>query len=201
MLIKELHQCNQLSIPYLVLHPGAAGAGSVETCIRTISECIDSALNEAHGKTMLLLENTAGQGSAVGFSLQQLKDIYTHVHTKKRLGICFDTCHAFAAGYDFTTPASYTAFWKEFDTTLGIDLLKAFHMNDSKKGLGSRVDRHEQIGKGKIGIEAFRLIVNDHRFEHIPKILETPYDNYAKDALNLYKQNLDLLRSLIGQKS
>ncbi len=197
MLIKELEQCEQLGIPYLVLHPGSYGRGTIEECLSLISQGVDQALGESKGATVLLLENTAGQGTSVGYELKQLRTIHQQAKHKKKLGFCVDTCHLFAAGYDFTTLTTYDTFWKEFDDLLGLKNLHVFHLNGAKRGLGSHVDRHEQIGKGTIGLEGFRLIVNDRRFATIPKILETPYENYAKDALRLYQQNLDLLRILI----
>lgn len=197
MLKNELIQCEQLGIPYLVLHPGTATGVSKEESIHLIGEGISDALESISSKTVLLLENTAGQGNAIGSRLEELKTLLKDVRQKKRIGICFDTCHGFAAGYDFTTPATYKAFWQLFDDVIGLEHLKAFHFNDSKKGLDSHVDRHEQIGKGKLGIEPFRLLMNDTRFERLPKILETPYTDYKKDALRLYQENLELLRSLI----
>ncbi len=198
VLTKELQQCNELGIPFLVMHPGSYAGTTPEGAIKLIAEGIDAALENAPGKTMLLLENMAGQGSTIGARLEELAKLKSSIHHKTRIGFCFDTCHGFAAGYDFTTPTAYDAFWKQFDAILGLEHLKAFHVNDSKKDLGSRVDRHEHIGKGKLGLEPFRLIVNDERFAHIPKILETPYGEYAHDALKLYSQNLKILRSLIG---
>ena len=197
MLKKELEQCHQLGVPFLVMHPGSATQSSFDVSIPLISDGINQVIQQTPGAVSILLENMAGQGSTIGASLEQLRDLYQGITDKKRIGFCFDTCHAFAAGYDYTTPYAYRSFWEHFDSTLGIQNLKAFHLNGSKKELGSRVDRHDHIDQGKIGLEAFRLIVNDERFAHIPKILETPYDDYKHDALSLYKHNLDVLRSLI----
>lgn len=193
-LIEELKRCHTLGIPYLVLHPGAYTKTTLEESIHLISEYLNYAFDEDPGSTIVLLENTAGQGKSVGSTFEQLRAIYKKVKKKKRIGFCFDTCHAFAAGYDFTTPEKYKALWKHFDEVIGIEHLKAFHINDSVKGLGSHVDRHSNIGKGKIGIEAFRLIMNDPRFSDIPKVLETPkvISDMEQDQINL-----NLLRSLL----
>lgn len=197
MLKKEVNQCQELGIPYLVLHPGNATGTTTQESLELIAQGINETLSTLPGKTAILIENMAGQGKVCGSSLEELHIILQAIENKKRTGICFDTCHGFAAGYNFTQPKEYNSFWKLFDETIGLHFLKAFHLNDSKKELGSRVDRHEQIGKGKIGIEAFRLIMNDDRFKELPKILETPYENYAKDALRLYAHNIALLRSLV----
>lgn len=193
-LIEELNRCDVLGIPYLVLHPGAFVKSTMAESLSLISQCLTYVLEKDVGKTMILLENTAGQGSSIGSTFEQLRIIYDSVKHKKRLGFCFDTCHAFAAGYDFSTIENYDNLWKHFDEILGIQNLKAFHMNDSVKERNSRLDRHAHIGKGKIGLEAFRLLMNDSTFYGIPKILETP-----KAATNLEEDqvNLDLLISLI----
>lgn len=184
---EELERCALLGIPALVLHPGAAVGSSAQECIELIAESINEVFEEFDGPTMLLLENTAGQGSAVGTTLEQLAAIYNRVHKKKHVGICIDTCHAFVAGYDLRTPKSYDIFWKQFDELIGIEKLKAIHCNDSKKDLGSKVDRHDDIGKGKLGIEAFALLMNDERFFDVPKICETPKGDQEEvnDARNI----------------
>jgi apurinic endonuclease APN1 len=132
----------------------------------------------------------------VGATFKQLAQIRNKVHAKHKIGFAFDTCHAFAAGYNFSDPDSYHALWKDFDDILGLQHLKAMHINDSKKECGCRVDRHEDIGKGKIGLEAFRLLFNDPRFFDIPKILETP-----QDELQDYARNMHVLRELISEKT
>lgn len=190
-LIDELHRCEQLKIPYLVLHPGSHTTGTAKDSISAISDHINTAL-EQKTKTVLLLENMAGQGSTIGKSFEELEQIYTNIEHKKRVGFCFDTCHAFAAGYSFSTHATYEAMWQEFDERLGIEKIHAIHMNDSKKECGSRVDRHENIGKGALGIEAFELLINDKRFFDVVKILETPKTSLQDDA-----KNLNVLRSLV----
>ena len=188
----ELMRCEQLSIPYLVLHPGSRLESDEETCIKAIATSLQAILEEVPGQCMILLEIMAGQGSSIGSTLEQLAAIQALIHLKKRIGICFDTCHAFAAGYDFTTPESYKDFWNTFDRIIGLEHLKAIHLNDSQKAKGSHVDRHADIGKGAIGIEAFRLIMNDKRFANIPKIIETPLT-----SLDDHVRNLQVLRKLI----
>jgi len=188
----ELMRCEQLFIPYLVLHPGSRLESSEETCIKAIAASIQESLEEVPGKCMILLEIMAGQGSSIGSTLEQLAAIKELIASKNRIGICFDTCHAFAAGYDFTTPETYKEFWNTFDHIIGLEHLKAMHLNDSQKAKDSHVDRHADIGKGAIGLEAFRLIMNDKRFINIPKIIETPLT-----TLNDHVRNLQVLRKLI----
>jgi len=190
-LTAELQRCEQLGIPHLVLHPGSAGEGSEEECMVRIAQGLDSAIEANPGKSMILLENSAGQGSAVGYTFEQLAHLRALSHHKKRIGFCFDTCHAFVAGYDISNLKSYTETWTQFDSLIGLEHLRALHINDSKKGLGSRVDRHEDIGKGVIPLEGFSLLMNDSRFVNVPKILETP-----NDTLEGFKKNLDVLREL-----
>jgi deoxyribonuclease IV len=187
-LIEELARATDLNIPYLVLHPGASVNSTEENCIATISKTLDIVFEKVPGSTMILLENTAGQGSVVGYTFAQLAQIRSLSTHKKRIGICFDTCHAFASGYDFSSKPLYEKMWQQFDNEIGLEHLKAMHINDSKKGLNSRVDRHEDIGKGAIGLEAFTLIMNDKKLFDIPKILETPeadLDSFAKNMATL----------------
>lgn len=195
VLIEELVRCQQLGIPALVLHPGAYLDGSPDECFEHIGKNIDHALANVPGTTMILIEVMAGQGTVVGSTFEELALIRQLVQHKSRVGICFDTCHAFAAGYDFTTKAGYEKMWKDFDRIIGLEHLKAMHFNDSKKECGSRVDRHEHIGKGKLGLEPFRLLLKDQRFVGVPKILETPHEH--KDILADYAQNLAILKSLV----
>jgi deoxyribonuclease-4 len=184
---EELERCDILGIPALILHPGSATGGTAEECMKLIAEAVDEVFEQFEGKTMLLLENTAGQGSAVGTTLEQLAKIYKDIHDKKHIGFCIDTCHAFVAGYDLRMPRTYETFWKQFDELLGIEKLKAIHCNDSKKDLGSNVDRHEDIGKGKLGRQSFELLMNDERFFDVPKVCETPKgdDEQANDLRNI----------------
>lgn len=192
-LIEELERCQHLKIPYLVLHPGAALTSSPEECMQHISDQINQVLEAVPGNSMILLENAAGQGSTVGSTFEQLAQIRKNIHHKTRIGICFDTCHAFVAGYNFSTRKSYTEMWDQFDTIIGLEHLKVIHLNDSKKGLNSHVDRHDHIGAGKIGLEAFKLIMNDIRFSKIPKILETPKDKNLEHDI----ENLTTLKNLL----
>lgn len=193
--IDELERCEALSIPLLIAHPGAhMGAGEKEG-IKTIA----GSLSEIHGacpayKVKIALEITAGQGSALGYRFEQIRDIMDATQENDRLRVCFDTEHAFAAGYDLRTREGYERTFGEFDEIIGLKFLAAFHLNDSKKEFHSRVDRHEHIGKGQIGIEAFRLLVNDPRFWRLPMSLETPKGPDLKED----RENLALLRSLLG---
>ncbi|MGE0207028.1 MAG: deoxyribonuclease IV [Candidatus Babeliales bacterium] len=182
---EELQRAEALGIPYLVLHPGSRNDSPLEECLERIAKNINIILEKNPGKTMILLETMAGQGSTVGDTFDQLATIYKKIDQKHRVGFCVDTCHLLVAGYDFRDKKSYEALWQEFDKKLGLKKLKAFHLNDSKKDLGSRVDRHENIGKGKVGLEAFSLLLNDERFFDIPKILETPKESLADDVKNM----------------
>lgn len=197
-LIEELQRCHDLEIPFLVLHPGAYGKASPEESLKLVSENLNYVFEQETGLTMILLENTAGQGSSVGATFEQLGTIYDGVKNKSKIGFCFDTCHAFAAGYDFSTPEKYEAVWQHFDSIIGIKQLKAFHINDSSKDRGSHVDRHAHIGQGKIGIEGFRLLMNDSRFFDAPKILETPK---AETHLDQDLINLTVLHDLLTKKT
>jgi len=193
--LDELKRCEALGIPYLNFHPGShMGAGEKEG-IRGI---IDS-LNWAHEQTknfcvLSVLETTAGQGSAIGYRFDQLREIIDGVDEPERMAVCIDTCHIFAAGYDISTEEGFEKTFKEFDKIIGLKRLVAFHVNDSKKGLGSKVDRHEHIGKGMIGKDGFRFLMQDSRFASIPKILETPKGEDLKED----KMNLAVLRKLGG---
>lgn len=195
-LIDELERCDVLEIPYLVLHPGSFTSSSIETCLSNIVESLDTVFTQTNTKATILLEIMAGQGSTTCYTFEQLAYILKNNSHKKRLGICFDTCHAFAAGYDFRTHATYEAMWQSFDAIIGLEFLKAIHLNDSKKELGSKVDRHEEIGQGQLGLEAFRLIMNDQRLFDVPKVLETPYDD-----LSDYAKNMEILKGLISKET
>ena len=194
--IDELERCETLDISALIAHPGAhMGAGELAG-IKTIARSLDEVHAACRGfKTKVTLEITAGQGSCLGYRFEQIRDIIDATKESERLRVCFDTEHAFAAGYDFRTKDGYASTFEGFDELVGIERLAAFHLNDSKKGLGSRVDRHDHIGQGQLGVEAFRLLLNDRRFWGIPMCLETPK---GKD-LQEDRDNLRLLRSLIGR--
>lgn len=183
--IDELERCAILGIPYLVLHPGSHVDTDEAACLERIAQNLDEIFETDASNTKILLEIMAGQGSSVCYSFDQIATIRKLSHHKGRIGVCFDTCHAFAAGYDFTTPHGYKAMWDEFESTIGLNHLYAIHINDSKKELGSHVDRHEDIGKGAIGLQVFKLLFNDPRFFDIPKILETPKDELEDDVRNM----------------
>lgn len=188
-LTDEVIRCNQLGLDYCVLHPGAAGKQEFSVAMKKIAEGLNKVLGDSgEGKTMILLENTAGQGTSVGGKFEYLYEISSMVGESKRIGFCFDTCHAFAAGYDISTTEGCEGTFAEFDRILGISNLKVFHLNDSKGDLGSKLDRHEHIGKGKLGLEPFSYIMNN--FADVPKVIETSKDD------DWDQKNLQLLRSL-----
>ncbi len=189
----EVLRAGELEIPYLVLHPGShTGSGATEG-IKRISDAINRIHEEqAHRLPMILLECMAGQGSSIGSKFEELRDIMADIKDQSRIGICIDTCHMFAAGYDIRTRETYDASFQEFDRIVGLEWIKAFHLNDSKKDLACHVDRHEHIGKGFIGLEAFRCLLNDPRFSKLPMVLETPKNE--DDSWDL--MNLDALESL-----
>ena len=192
----EILRCEQLGISHLVVHPGSSLGTTEEECLKRIAENLDLALQDTNGTTQILLETMAGQGHVTCHRFEQIATIYSHVKHKNRIGVCLDTCHIFAAGYIFETPAQYKNLWKEFDMIIGRDLLKLIHINDSQKGPGSHVDRHEHIGKGKIGISSFELLMNDPELFSIPKILETPKATVVEDL-----KNMKTLITLLDEKS
>jgi deoxyribonuclease-4 len=190
----EIERCQQLGIEYLNFHPGAHGGAGEEEGIKIIAETLNILHQKTKGyKVSSMLEATAGQGSAIGYRFEHLRMIMDLVEDKDRMSVCIDTAHIFAAGYDIQTPEAYKKTMKEFDEIVGLEKLKCFHINDSKKPFGSRVDRHEHIGKGLIGKEGFKNIMNDKRLKHIPKILETPKGKEHLEDV----ENLTVLRSLI----
>jgi deoxyribonuclease-4 len=192
----ELDRADTLGIPYVVAHPGAHTTSTAEEGIERIA----AALDEVHRlrpkvRAMCLLETTAGQGTCLGCDFQHLADILARVKHSDRLGICVDTCHVFAAGYPLSPKKEYMATMKALDAAVDLARVKAFHLNDSKREFGSRVDRHEHIGRGKIGIEAFELLMNDRRFKQTPMYLETPKGLEKGEELDVI--NLRTLRGLI----
>ncbi len=190
----EMERAEQLGIPYLIFHPGGHLGSGEEEGVKRIADSINRVYKRAGGFSLkLLLETTAGQGTNLGYSFEQLAGIIDLVHKKESMGVCYDTCHTFAAGYDIRDKSSYNKTFEEFDRVIGLERLKVFHINDSKKGLGSRIDRHEHIGKGMLGIDAFRLLLNDKRFKDIPMILETPKGKEMKEDI----MNLKILQGLI----
>jgi deoxyribonuclease IV len=189
-MVVELQRADQLGIPYVVVHPGSHTTGTEEEGIALIVKALDEIAAQTKNLAAIpLLENVAGQGSNLGWKFEQLGAMLDGVKDKSRLGVCFDTCHAFAAGYPLGTPEDYKSTWKQFDSAVGIELIKAFHLNDSKRELGSRVDRHEHIGEGEMGLEPFRLLLANKRFRKVPMYLETAKEKNAAgeewDAVNL----------------
>lgn len=185
----EIERCVALDIDFLNFHPGAALTKDPQECLDTIVESLLGFVPLLDGhKTRLLLETTAGQGSAVGWKFEELAYVLERVKSKLKVGVCIDTCHIFVAGYDIRTPEAWDATLKEFDKVIGFEHLYAFHLNDSVKGLGSRVDRHAPLGKGLIGLEAFRFLMQDPRTRELPKYLETP------DGPPLWEKEIKLLR-------
>lgn len=192
--LDELERCEQLDIPYLNFHPGAHLGAGEKNGIKLIAESLNIAHEKTKGyKVSSMLEATAGQGTTIGYRFEQLQEIIELVEKKRRMSVCIDTAHVFAAGYDIKNLREYKKVIKDFDEIIGLDRLKCFHMNDSKKELGSRVDRHEHIGKGFIGLDGFANIMNDRRLKKIPKILETPKGKEQLEDL----ENLTALKKLI----
>ncbi|MBF6613749.1 MAG: deoxyribonuclease IV [Chloroflexi bacterium] len=196
----ELDRCATLAIPALVTHAGAHMGSGEEVGLERIARGIDRVLAERPGQQVtVLLETTAGQGTCLCYCFEHFATILGSLsaENKPRVAVCWDTCHLFAAGIDFTEPLTYERMVESFDRIVGLDKLRAIHLNDSKKGLGSHLDRHEHIGKGALGVEPFRMIMNDPRLASLPKVLETPKGpDMAED-----KENLALLRSLVqGQE-
>lgn len=172
--LDEIRRCEQLGLTMLNFHPGShLNLMEPQECLRLIADSINITLDKTSG-VKAVIETTAGQGSNLGHRFEQIAEIISHVEDKERVGVCVDSCHTFAAGYDMTTPETYEATWKEFDETIGFRYLSAMHINDSKKGVGSRVDRHALIGNGELGSPFFELLMKDPRMDNIPLILETP---------------------------
>ncbi len=188
-LSEELIRADQLELPFLVLHPGAHLGAGEEAGLNKIVKSIDKVFRKIPKvKTRIALETTAGQGSCLGHRFEQIAYIIKNVREPERLSVCLDTAHIFAAGYDISTEAGVKKVFRQFDRLIGLDRLTAIHVNDSMTGRGSRVDRHEHIGQGQIGIEAFRFIMRDRRFRKIPKVLETPKGKEMReDVMNLEK--------------
>ncbi len=194
-LTQELIRSSLLDIPYVVLHPGSHMGKGEQVGIRLIAESVNEIFNNhPQISSRLLFETTAGQGTSIGHTFEQLAAILDLVRHQDKIGFCLDSCHIFAAGYDISTEKAYLQTIDTFDAVIGLKQLYVIHLNDSKKGLGSRVDRHEHIGEGAIGIKAFESFMNDKRFSHIPKIIETPKQKDGKDADPI---NLNRLRLLI----
>jgi len=195
-LLTELERCAQLGIDRYVLHPGSHRAAGEEEGLRRVGEALNQALAATDDSVSILLENTAGQGSALGHSLEHLAWLLEHCAPTRRLGVCFDTAHALAAGYALGDVSAYEGFWQRFEALIGRERLRCIHLNDSKSELGSRVDRHAHIGEGHVGLETFRLLVNDGRLYHAPMLLETPKDKDLSEDI----RNLATLRGLVGRR-
>jgi len=190
----ELERCERLGVEYLNFHPGSHMGGGESEGIKRIAESLDIIHDRTHGFAVKsVIETTAGQGTAIGYRFEHLREIMDLVQEKPRMAVCVDTCHVFAAGYDIATERGYEQTYQDFDDIVGLDRLVAFHVNDSRKPLGSRVDRHDHIGKGVMGLDAFRFLMNDPRFADVPKILETP----KSEDLHEDVENIDTLTRLL----
>jgi deoxyribonuclease-4 len=189
----ELDRCDMLGVRYLVTHPGSHTGAGEEAGLSRLSRAIDRIhAARPHQQVRILLETTAGQGTGLGHRFEHHAEVLRAIDDPRRVGVCLDTCHVFAAGYDLRNPHAYRETLDRFEDTIGLSNLMAIHLNDSKRELGSRVDRHEQIGKGALGLEPFRMLLNDPNLARVPMILETPKGpDYAEDRINLA-----LLRSL-----
>lgn len=191
----ELDRCDQLGVPFLVTHPGAHLRTGEAAGIARVAEAINRILGERpDGATVILLETTAGQGTALGRTFEELAAIIDRVEDQNRVGVCLDTCHVFVAGYDLRTPETYAATMAVFDRVIGLDRLRAVHLNDARKELGSRVDRHAHIGEGEIGLDGFRALLNDPHLSGLPGILETEKGDDGEED----RRNLATLRGLVA---
>lgn len=194
-LADELNRCAQLGVPMLVMHPGSHVGQGEEEGLKLIAKNLERVYalekQEAWKDVTLLFENTAGQGTNLGHDIEHLAELFARVHEPERFGVCFDTCHAHAAGYDLTTREQYESFWQSFDEVVGVERVRGFHLNDSRKPLGSRRDRHENIGEGELGRAPFEFLLNDARFAQHPGTLET-----APHETDGYTHELSLLKSM-----
>lgn len=190
----EMERAETLGLPYLIMHPGAHVGSGEEAGLKRISDSINHLFDMTRGYSLkLLLETTAGQGTVLGHRFEHIALIINGVRDKKRIGVCLDTCHSYVAGYDIIN--KYDGVFQEFDKIIGLKRLKAFHLNDTLKGLGSRVDRHWHIGKGELGLETFKRIMRDERFKEMPMIIETP-KGIDEDGRDLDTVNLGILKEL-----
>jgi deoxyribonuclease-4 len=189
---EELTRCAKLGIPYAVVHVGKHMGAGEEAGVRCLAESVERILGETPDGAAIAMEIDAGQGTCIGHRFEQLAFVLEHNKGHRRLAICLDTCHMFVAGYDISTPEGFGRVLDEFDKLIGPDRLVAFHANDAKKGLGSRVDRHEHIGDGALGLEAFRFLVNEPRLRGVPIYLETP------ESETMHENNLQRLRALLA---
>lgn len=194
----ELERCEMLGVHYLNFHPGAHLGQGERVGIDLIAESLNIIHEQTKGYNVKsVIETTAGQGTTLGYRFEQIRSIIDNVEEKDRMGVCIDTCHVFAAGYDITTEGGYENTFSDFDQIIGLDRLMAFHVNDSRREFGSHIDRHEHIGKGKIGLNGFRFLMNDKRFAEVPKILETEKGPEMLEDI----ENMRILRSLINSGS
>lgn len=185
--LDEMQRCEQLGLDRLNFHPGShLGKVDIDKCLRIISDSINITLEKTKGVTAVI-ENTAGQGSNLGHTFEQIAQIIHHVEDKSRVGVCIDTCHSFAAGYDLSNTAGFKAAFDHFDKVIGFGYLRGMHLNDAKKGLNSRVDRHDSIGVGLLGEETFKILMKDSRFDNIPLILETPNEEIWSEEIKLLR--------------
>lgn len=185
--LDEMQRCEQLGLKLLNFHPGShLQKTEISKCLTTISESINIALEKTKGVTAVI-ENTAGQGSNVGNAFEQIAEIISQVEDKSRVGVCIDTCHTFTSGYDIRIKAEYERTWSKFGEVIGFNYLSGIHLNDSKKELGSRVDRHDNVGKGLIGIELFKMVMQDDRLNNLPIILETPDETLWAEEIRLLR--------------
>lgn len=190
--LEEMVRAKHLGVRYLIFHPGAHMGAGEQAGLKKIAESMNWARSEfGSGDVQLLLEITSGQGTVLGYSFEQIAKIISYLDDQKNAGVCFDTAHAYGAGYDVRTRSGYEKTFDRFDEVVGLGYLKAMHINDSKVKLGSRLDRHEQIGKGFIGLEGFENFMNDDRWKDVPMVLETPQGD------KMYKKELKMLRSLV----
>jgi deoxyribonuclease-4 len=191
-LIEEIERCDLLGIDDLVMHPGSYLDTTEEIGIKKIIDTLNNIFEKTHKlKARVALETTAGQGTNLGYKFEQLAEMIDGIENKERISVCMDTCHIFAAGYDIRDKKNYEKTIKQFDDTIGLSYLKAMHLNDSKMEFGKKRDRHEHLGEGYIGADAFKFIMQDRRLNNIPKLLETPKE---RDGIKMDKVNLDLLR-------
>lgn len=185
--LDEMHRCSQLGLDRLNFHPGShLKEISIDECIKLIAHSINLALEKTSG-VKAVIENTAGQGSNLGYTFEQIAQIIDLVEDKNRVGVCIDTCHVFAAGYDISTESGFMQTFDEFDKTIGFKYLSGMHLNDAMKGVGSKVDRHSSLGQGELGITPFRLIMQESRFDNIPLIMETPNPDIWAEELNILR--------------
>ncbi len=192
-LVLELGRCTELGIPFVVLHPGSHGGAGIEAGLKRFVGGLDLALSKGEGRVQVLIETTAGQGNGLGSSFEELAYILENSRHPDLLGVCVDTCHIFAAGYDLRSPVGYEATIAVLEKTVSLEKVFLFHLNDSKIELGGRVDRHEHIGQGSIGLDGFRNLLRDLRFADLPMILETP----KGESLDEDRDNLQTLRALL----